>query len=88
MKKPNGNYSERSNPSGGYSGAETLHRAAESTSTSKRRQRKRQDPAVVYEEGDLRGIVAGALATSTDPYLVLLEAGVIKNAAEFFDSND
>lgn len=88
MKKINENDPEQSSLPDGYSGAETLNRAAGSISTSKRRQRKRPKPAVIYEEGDLRGIMAKALATSTNPYLALLESGVIKNAAEFFDSND
>jgi hypothetical protein len=57
--------------------------------TSNARSRKRQHTsAVSYEDGDLRGIVAAALAKSSDPYCALLESGVIKNATEFFDSND
>ena len=66
------------------SGAKTLQSGSERTSNA-RSKKKRRTSVVIYEEGDLRGIVAGAQATSTDPYRVLLESGVIKNAAEFFD---
>ena len=47
--------------------------------------KRRRSCTVGYEEGDLRGLVAEALTKSTDPYHALLEADVIKDAAEFFD---
>lgn len=67
--------------------AKTLQSGDERTSNA-RSQKKRRISAIIYEEGDLRGIVAGAQATSTDPYRALLESGIIKNAAEFFDDSD
>ena len=50
--------------------------------------RKTSRKVISYEEGDLRGIVAKALAQSIDPYHALLEADVIKSAAEFFEQDD
>jgi hypothetical protein len=50
--------------------------------------RKTSRKIISYEEGDLRGIVAKALAGSIDPYHALLETGVIKSAAEFFEQDD
>lgn len=50
--------------------------------------KRRRTSAVSYEEGDLRGILAEALAKSTDPYRAFLEAGIVKNAAEFLNSRD
>lgn len=67
--------------------AKTLQSGAERTSNA-RSQKKRRVSIVIYEEGDLRGIVARAQSTSTDPYCALLESSVIKNAAEFFDGSD
>ena len=67
---------------------ETLRHVVERTSSAKKRRTSRHDSVVVYEEGDLRGIVVKALAESTDPYLALLEAGDIKSASEFFDGSD
>jgi hypothetical protein len=54
--------------------------------TKERRETSRK--VISYEEGDLRGIVAKALAGSIDPYRALLENGVIKSAAEFFEQDD
>jgi hypothetical protein len=67
--------------------AKTLQSGAERMSNV-RSKKKGHTSAVIYEEGDLRGIVVGAQAKSTDPYRALLESGVIKNAAEFFDGSD
>lgn len=53
-----------------------------------RSRKKPRETSITYEEGDLRGIVAAALTKSTDPYRALCEAGVIKDAAEFFDNAD
>lgn len=50
--------------------------------------RKTSRKVISYEEGDLRGIVAKARANSIDPYHALLENGVIKSAAEFFEQDD
>ena len=52
--------------------------------TAKETRSRRKDSVVIYEEGDLRGAVAEALARSAEPYRALSEMGVIKNAAEFF----
>ena len=41
--------------------------------------------AGTYEAGDLRGIIADAKTKSIDPYRALLEADVIRNAAEFYN---
>lgn len=50
--------------------------------------RKISRKVISYEEGDLRGIVAEARAGSINPYHALLENGVIKSAAEFFEQDD
>lgn len=88
MKQTNENHSEQSSTSGGHLSAKTSHHVAGHSSTSKRRQKKRQNPTATYEDGDLRGIMAKALAGSDDLYQVLKASGVIKNAAEFFDGSD
>jgi hypothetical protein len=58
------------------------------TSNPKKCRKKPLGAVTTYEEDDLRGIVAKAQAESTDLYHALLESGVIKNAAEFFERGD
>jgi hypothetical protein len=60
----------------------------ENIANPKQRRKNVHEAVTTYEEGDLRGIVAKAQAESTDLYRALLESGVIKNAAEFFERND
>jgi hypothetical protein len=87
MKKTQEKHSEQNNSVGVNSDAKTIQSSVERTSNITRGQKKRRPLDVTYEEGDLRGIVAEALAKSTDPYIALSESGVIKNAAEFFNSD-
>ena len=63
--------------------AESLGQVVERTSGAKKCRTGRHKSFVVYEEGDLRGILSKALTELSEPYRVLLESGVIKNAAEF-----
>lgn len=72
---------------GKYAVVELPQRLIIERSRSNKRRRKREDPSL-YEEGDLRRIVAEGLAKSIDPYSALLAAGVIKRADEFFEDCD
>lgn len=87
MKKLRKNHSKQDSSSGVNPDA-TMIRASITRTSNARSPKRQHTSAVSYEDGDLRGIVAAALAKSSDPYCALLESGVIKNAAEFFDSND
>lgn len=88
MKKTHEKHSEWNNSVGINSDARTIQSSVERTSNTMRGQKNRRSSPMSYEKGDLRGIVAEALAKSTDPYIALSESGVIKNAAEFFHSSD
>lgn len=58
----------------------------ESQTTGGKPRREKVAPGnIVYESDDLRHILAERLAEQPDPYDLLLKAGVIKNAAEFWD---
>lgn len=86
MKKNHRAQSEQSGSIGINSNAEARSRTEQ---ISNARGAKWWDvSAGMYEEGDLRGIVAEAIAKSTDPYYAFLEFGIIKNAAEFFNNLD
>lgn len=84
MKKSHREHDEPSNPLGSHVVARPARDIVELISNAKGLREKRAYPAVVYEEDDLRGIVAEALARSSEPHRALSEVGVIKNAAEFF----
>lgn len=88
MKKIHENRSEQSTSPGVSSDAETSRDQDTKPVNAARKPKGRRSSADCYEEGDLRGILAEALAKSTDPYQELLESGVIKNAAEFLNCND
>jgi hypothetical protein len=87
MKRIHENHSEQSNSFGVSSDAKTSRNRDTKPSNARGNPKKRRAYAVDYEEGDLRGIVAEALAKSTDPYRALLESGVIKSAAEFLNGS-
>lgn len=88
MKKIHENHSEQSNSLGVSSDTKTSRNRDTKPSTVTRNSKKRRAYVVDYEVGDLRGIVAEALAKSTDPYRALFESGVVKSAAEFLNSSD
>jgi hypothetical protein len=89
MKKKTGEkHSEQSDSFGNHTKAKTLQHVIQHIPNVERRPKKQHHSVVIYEEGDLRGIVAEASARSIDPYRALFESGVIKNAAEFFDADD
>jgi hypothetical protein len=85
VKKTQEKYPERNGSAGTNSGEETIQSRVERPSKTTGGPKQSRSSAVIYEEGDLRGIVAEALAKSIDPYRALSEAGVIKDSAEFFD---
>ena len=87
VKKAHENRLEQNVSPGVNSGAETRQSGFEHPINVTGGQKQRRSSAVIYEEGDLRGIVAKTLAESKDPYCALSEAGVIKNAAEFFNDS-
>jgi hypothetical protein len=60
----------------------------ENTANPKKRRDSVRAAVTTDEAGDLRGIMARAQAESTDLYDALLESGVIKNAAEFFERSN
>lgn len=88
MKKAQRKHLEQIGTTGKYRVSEPPQApVTERTSNAKKHQKKRVDPEI-YEEGDLRRIVAEGHHRSIDPYSALLEAGVIKRADEFFEDGD
>lgn len=88
MKKRGDLYLKRVGETGKYEAIELPEtHITERSSQSKKRRRKREDPGL-YDEDDLRRIVAEGRAKSIGPYDALLAAGVIKMADEFFEDGD
>jgi hypothetical protein len=85
MKKIHHTHSDKGDSTSTNSDTNVVESSAEQI-PSARTPKRRRGCTVRYEEGDLRGLVAEALAKSKDPYRALLEADVIKDAAEFFDA--
>jgi len=88
MKKIHENHSEQSTSLGVSSDAKTSRNKDTKLLNAPRNSKRPRTSDISYEEGDLRGILAEALANSIDPYHALLKSGVIKNAAEFLNIND
>lgn len=74
-------------PSGGCTNGKNLRQQSAKQTLTPPKGKKNRPDSVIFEEGDLRGIVAEGLAESIDPYEALLRAGVIKKAAEFFNND-
>lgn len=87
MKSHRKNYSKVVTPEG-HSDTESPRPFERRQTLNTKERRKTSRKVISYEEGDLRGIVAKARDNSIDPYHALLENGVIKSAAEFFEQDD
>jgi hypothetical protein len=88
MKKRGDVYLKRTGETGKYEAIELPQTQITGRSSQpKKRRRKREDPSL-YDEDDLRRIVAEGRAKSIDPYNALLASGVIKMADEFFEDGD
>jgi hypothetical protein len=87
MKSHRNSYSKVGAPEN-HPDTESLRPLERGQSLNTRERRNISRKVISYEEGDLRGIVAKALAGSINPYHALLENGLIKSAAEFFEQDD